>query len=1824
MKNKWFAIVMTIVLVLGLLQPVMDRAAAEDGGEVVSATRNVALNAIVTATGACNEKEMPQYAVDGDSTTKWCDNHLGTANKWLKLDLREEYVINQWVVENNCMAESNKCPYRNTTDFRLQKSDDGETWVDVDVVNDNVQTIVDRYVAPFTARYVRFVSTKGAKDGHIVRLNELKLYGVEAGKYPAYPPTELEPVDYVDPFINTLGDNGQTNPGPRTPFGLIAPGPDSEGTTGRAFSGYYYQDPEIKGFSHVRFSGVGCSGSGGNILMMPQTGDFTYQSNQYKQPYDKDSEQATPGYYAVELGSGVGVELTTSDRVGFHRYTFPADAAARAVLLDLSTSYAGMNAASLKVAGSNVISGMIDSKNVCGHGNYRLYFSIQFDKDFVSATTWKDGNSGAVSDREGVNIGAWVSFNAAAGDTIQAKIGLSPISVEQAAYERDHEIPDWSFDAQREKARALWSETLGKIEVKDSDEENKRIFYTQLYHAYQHPNNVTSSTGQFRAARKENELREASELGEDFEYYNGWSTWDDFRKYSLYSLLEPQRFENMAKSMIDVYETRGSYAQWGSGYWPSPTVRNEFNGAVILDAIAKGFDFTDEQLKWALKGMAEDTDQYTVEAGKFNGGLEKAYSAYYPMKLAELMNDRYTYDKYKTIAMSYKSLWNPNQVDEQGVKQGFFTPAGSNVPSGSVTKVNEYAYQGNMWTYRWFVPHDVNGMAELMGGQREMAEDLQHFFAIDEYVAINEPDLHVPYLFNYLGMPYLTQYYAREFTTEPVIQRYHNHGLYEYPMLSRVYRADPEGYLSSMDDDAGAMSSWFVYSAMGLFPGNPGDPYYLIGSPIFEELTLHLDNGNSFTIKANGVSSENRFIQSAELNGETFDQAWIGYDMLMAGGELAFDMGPEPNVKWGASEEAAPPTTDFSGETSAPTIVKPVIEGGAEWRYWDEGRYAGNGWTELGFDDNAWKSGHAVLGYGGSNVTTTVSYGPSSSNKYPTTYFRHTFEWDDSAELLSLEAGVVRDDGVVVYVNGQEVFRSNMPNGAVGYDTYANATVNAERDWITFQLEPSLLMDGPNVIAAEIHQANATSSDIAFNFRLNAVRLLTVPGAPTGPVVDDTANTFGWTNVPGFDEAVDYEYSVDGGATWKMASANPQQIGPFALAAGEVRVRVKANLAKEQASGRSLHSQHAFTADRLWEQFELNAVTSREGVMSVRAEGTLKSEYDGSAYVVFQLMNAGEQAWMTSSMPIEAGDFEVEQLFNVTNERYQVNVYLVDEFNGNVYDSIWLAEPVAPKPEPEPGPGTDPVEPEEPELEPLPIPVKTVRPIDPLGPDDEVTPIGPIDPLDTNNPDPPGDGSLRVEYESRTEWTADRNSFNNNPLKTEENNGENAQGQKNVVVGNTFDGAWLAYRNLDFGEKGRDTVEVEYDAPTNRSPSDARLEFRLGSVDGEIIGTVPLPNTGGGWGSYSKTKAYLSRTVTGVNDVFVVMRGTTNSNQLYIGNFDQFTLSHQGLRYDYANLELENYSEWATGNHPTQGTPLKVENGKSGKQVANTYNGAWLAYKGMSFGNAGVNTFAIEYAGNTGNTAADGAVELRLGSVDGALLGKVMTPPTSSGWGVYATASIPLTQPLVGVHDIYLVFTGTTSSTFKYIGNFDNAAFTVAPEPAPDPGPDPDPSPGPTPDPTPDPSPEPVPEPDITLQFENASAKSDEQNLFNNGKLGTEEGNGGIVVKNTFTGAWLQFNDVDFGTQGKARASIVYSAPSNRVPANVSVELRIGGVSGQVIGTASLSTTSAWSDFRTVTFDLTQELTGVQTLYMVFTGPTTSSHPYIGNLDSVTLSARPS
>ncbi len=702
----------------------------------------------------------------------------------------------------------------------------------------------------------------------------------------------FDPLQYVDPFICTEGDNGQLYPGASYPFGMVQLSPETEGDS---HVGYYYENEYIEGFSHLRIAGGGSKGKGGGLLIKPGIGAFSNKISEFREKYIKAEEKASAGYYKTVLESGVQVELTVSERAGFHRYTFPeAKRENRYVVVELSHSYVGMLDASLHVKSDHEITGMIKSLHNGGGGYHQMYYAIVSDVPFTGYTSWKGADAAAdVASRQGNDTGVWLDFAETKNNVVQLKVGLSSVSEEQAAIEAANGMPGWDFDSTWKQTAAVWREKLSKAEIPGGSDELKTIFYTHLYHSYLVPNISSSSSGTYRAANQPDSVFNTVDVAPDFTYYSTWSLWDDFRKYSLVSLMEPAIAKNIARSLVDYYKHR---ANGDRQYWPTPNIRMEFAGAVIMDAWNKGLGDFDAET--AFRGMKQDYEK--TQVNNLSDKLEKAYHAYFAMKMAESLGKENEAKTIREEAMAYKSYWCPEQKDSQGNVRGFFTPDGK--PVDDVEAMEQGVYEGNLWHYRWFVLHDIDGLAELAGGKEKLAGDLEYFFEHDFYMHLNEPDVHAPFLFDLLGKPYLTQKWARTYTTKEVVQLYHNHGLFEKPVVSRIYRADPRGYIETMDDDAGAMSSWFVMSAMGLFPLDPVQPVYLIGSPIFPELTLHLDNGKDFKIVARNVSEENFYIRSAKLNGKEFNQPWISYETLMEGGILEFEMASQPNPQWGVTE----------------------------------------------------------------------------------------------------------------------------------------------------------------------------------------------------------------------------------------------------------------------------------------------------------------------------------------------------------------------------------------------------------------------------------------------------------------------------------------------------------------------------------------------------------------------------------------------------------------------------------------------------------------------------------------------------------------------------------------------------------------------------------------------------------------------------------------------------------------------------------------------------------------------------------------------------------
>ncbi|MGE4286427.1 MAG: glycoside hydrolase domain-containing protein [Phycisphaerae bacterium] len=684
------------------------------------------------------------------------------------------------------------------------------------------------------------------------------------------------PSDYVNLFTGTAGDSGQLYPGACLPAGLVKLSPEMKGGN---FAGYEYNSDTLLGFAHTRIGGVGCSGAGGNILILPTL------DGKKEQRINKRSETASPGRYEITLESGITARLTASMRVGMHSYSIPEGNLGTTILIDATRSREGAREYSLSKQSQRLLTGHIKGKNVCAHGWYTLYFAIMFDCDAFDMTV-NDGKASCffdtIDDRE-----------------IKVKVALSPISEEQAVRECEDDMRGWDYEAVCANARACWDELLGRVEVSDKGpraEKYKELLYTCLYRSLLFPMNVTSSSGEYRLAGNEDQIRQAIDTAPDYQHYSGWSSWDDYRKFALISLIAPEITGNIARSIAEWFRD-GAPCAWADGYWPAPSVRNEFLNTVLLDAYMKGH--RDFDLAGAYKNLLG-----TVQG---NDQVEKPYQAWVVMRFAEVLGKDEDVKRLREQALGYEKYWVADQKDGQGNVRGFFTKDGKPVAPESVDRVDAHLYQGNLWHYRFFVPHNIAGLARLRGGSELLAEDLEYYFDNDFHMAVNESPLAYPYLFSYLGKPWLTQKWSRHFTTDKVRSVYHNHGTFREPIVREIFTSNPEGWLPTMDDDAGAMSSQFVLSALGLYPACVGEPYYIIGSPVFKDVRLNL-GGGTFRIKADGNSDANRYVQSARLNGKDFNESYLTYQQIAGGGLLELIMGPEPNKDW--AKDSIPPSME--------------------------------------------------------------------------------------------------------------------------------------------------------------------------------------------------------------------------------------------------------------------------------------------------------------------------------------------------------------------------------------------------------------------------------------------------------------------------------------------------------------------------------------------------------------------------------------------------------------------------------------------------------------------------------------------------------------------------------------------------------------------------------------------------------------------------------------------------------------------------------------------------------------------------------------------------
>ncbi len=721
------------------------------------------------------------------------------------------------------------------------------------------------------------------------------------------------PVDYVDPFICTQGDHGHWLPAALVPFGLVELCPDTYPGSliahgDLAHSGYDYSDNQLRGFSHLH---RGSSGGGsihdraGYISLLPFTKVLsdTFFVNPVLD-FDKKSETATAGYYKVHLTQqNIVAELTATERTGFHRYTF----------LNKDSACLFINGGK---RGNSITCSLISPTQIEGSMGNR-YFVAEFDAPVENISVWngqKPESGSSVQSKPGG--GLICQFGKLKNNTLQVKVGLSLTGIEGAKKNLNAECDEWNFNATKTKAETAWNDILSLIQVKGPNEEDKTIFYTALYHTCFLPQITSDVDGLYHGL--DNKLHKA----DGYNFFNNYAFWDSFRtKYPLYSLWIPNVYSEITQSLRDIYQQAGNWdpfpdndhpphgfcylVRGKGGYQPFTTCRHEHMLMVMTDAYVKGlFTFPLDTVYHYMKHeamiqMPERYDQIGFIPARPDQTGEYAWDNWCMAQMAKELGKDEDYHYFMKRSEYWRNTW------DQSIR--FFRARAADgtwldFPEDPTENREKYTYEGSKWHWRWNVVHDVPAMIDVLGGKDAFLKKLEYFFDNNLYTAGNQIDLHAPFLFNMASAPWQTQKWVYKILKEPIIQQYGTHNFFPEPIFDRIYKATPDGYLLEMDCDYGCMAAWYNMSAMGLYQICPGNPEYQLTAPIFDEIKISLNEkiypGKSFVIKTHNLSQENIYIQSATFNGKEYKHSRIKHEELVKGGELIYQMGPEPNKSW--------------------------------------------------------------------------------------------------------------------------------------------------------------------------------------------------------------------------------------------------------------------------------------------------------------------------------------------------------------------------------------------------------------------------------------------------------------------------------------------------------------------------------------------------------------------------------------------------------------------------------------------------------------------------------------------------------------------------------------------------------------------------------------------------------------------------------------------------------------------------------------------------------------------------------------------------------------
>ncbi len=723
---------------------------------------------------------------------------------------------------------------------------------------------------------------------------------------------------YVNPFVGTQGD-GNTYPGAVLPFGLVQFSPDTEKKSWRAPSGYEYTDNMLYGFSMTHFNGTGVPDLG-DFLFVPSVanpkikpGTKEQPNEGYITPFSHQREEASPGYYSVFLPEhSINVELTATERAGMMRLTFPKTDSAN-VLIDLS------HVLKQEVVWSHLR--MEDEQLITGYHQVKgwarerhLFFAARFSEPFeeckiVNGGYYKNTDSyyfDSKNESSGKDIKCVARFNAEDNEPIIVKVGISAVSAKNALENLDVEIADWDFDKVVTKAKSKWNNKLNTITINGNQWE-KETFYTSLYHLYLTPNVYQDVDGSYRG------FDQNIHLAEGFTNYTIFSLWDTYRAvHPLFNLIEDERNADMVNSMLAHYDQSVDHLLpiWSFYNNENWCMIGYHAVSVIADAYLKGLSGIDAERAYeAMKTTAMNPDYdglqeycelgyvpFDNERESVSKTLEYAYDDYCIAQMAKKLGKTDDYNYFLQRSMSYKNVFDSSSgymrgKDINGNWREPFNPVRYE-KAGDFTEASSYQYT-------WYVPHDVMGLMNLMGGNENFIKQLDALFdlkegkegsshldgSIGQYWHGNEPSHHIIYLYNYAGQPWKTQ---------ELIHR----------VMKTKYGNKPNSLCGN--DDCGQMSAWYIFNILGFYPVCPVNEQYLIGSPCVKAATLCLSNGKVLKVRALNYSDENIFIQSMQLNGRDWNKTYIPFDEIKNGGEIIYKMGAKPNKNWGIAEDSRP------------------------------------------------------------------------------------------------------------------------------------------------------------------------------------------------------------------------------------------------------------------------------------------------------------------------------------------------------------------------------------------------------------------------------------------------------------------------------------------------------------------------------------------------------------------------------------------------------------------------------------------------------------------------------------------------------------------------------------------------------------------------------------------------------------------------------------------------------------------------------------------------------------------------------------------------------